>query len=462
MFEEFHEIPPKQWKQKIQYDLQGKDYNETLITDTPEGIRIKPFYSAEDRPELAPAQPDQSWKICERVYVSNLHTANRKAMHALNSGSESILFHFDKRFEDLQLLFEGVSEKAASIYLEVNLMSADFVEELCKALQNVTGQIYLLNDPIGHLATTGNWFSNREKDLERWMNIQHHLSHTTSVASGIHINTTLYQESGANSVQLLAYTLCHLVEYLNALEDKNKLSLLSGSKTVFTVAAGSDYFMEIAKLRALRLLYRLIAEEYGLPGECHLYGSPSLRNKTIYDYNVNMLRTTGESMSLILGGASAVCSMPYDFIFHKDNEFGSRIARNQLLILKEEAHFDEAAKAADGAYYIEALTEELATKALELFKQLESGGGLLQELRDHTLQRKIRENANEELKAFKEQQLRLIGTNCYLNTAESMKNSLELHPFLKKNPQKTLVEPILPRRIAEKSENDRLKNEQHG
>ncbi len=183
----------------------------------------------------------------------------------------------------------------------------------------------------------------------------------TATISFISINTGLYQNAGANMVQQIAYSVAHANEYFNRISTINK-------PIVFEVSVGTNYFFEIAKLRALRLLFNLIAKEYNHNLDCHLLVSPTKRNKTIYDYNVNMLRTTTECMSAILGGADAIANLPYDALYHKDNEFGDRIARNQLLILKHESYFDKVNNPADGSYYIESLTHQLAEKALNFIQ----------------------------------------------------------------------------------------------
>ncbi len=137
-----------------------------------------------------------------------------------------------------------------------------------------------------------------------------------------------------------------------------------------------------------------LASEYDVNTNCRILATPSKRNKTIYDYNVNMLRTTTECMSAILGGANTICNLPYDSLYHKSNEFGDRIARNQLLVLKNESYFDKVNNPADGAYYIESLTEQLAEKALDLFKDIEANGGFLNQLKEGTIQRKIKESCS--------------------------------------------------------------------
>ena len=164
-------------------------------------------------------------------------------------------------------------------------------------------------------------------------------------------------------------------------------------------------------------------------------------------------------MSAVLGGADTVCNLPYDALYHKDNEFGERIARNQLLLLKEESYLAEASQIATGSYYIESLTHQLAEKALSLFKQLEKGGGFLDGLKKRNIQQKIKDSAEKEQLLFDEGKIVSLGTNTYQNPEDRMKDSLELYPFVKTKARKTIIEPIIARRLAETSEQKRLNNE---
>ncbi|MGM0392474.1 MAG: methylmalonyl-CoA mutase family protein, partial [Bacteroidota bacterium] len=148
-----------------------------------------------------------------------------------------------------------------------------------------------------------------------------------------------------------------------------------------------------------------------------------------------------------------------DAVFHKNNEFGDRIARNQLLVLKNESYLDKVSNAAEGSYYIESLTTQFAEKALEIFKEIEAGGGFLKQLKEGIIQKKILESAQKEQEQFNNGELVLVGTNKFENPEDRMKNDLELYPFLKMNPRKTLIQPILERRLAEEIEQERLKNE---
>ena len=212
-------------------------------------------------------------------------------------------------------------------------------------------------------------------------------------------------------------------------------------------------------MRALRIVFNAVATQYNHHLDCHLLVSPTRRNKTIYDYNTNLLRTTTECMSAILGGAHAIANLPYDNLYHKDNEFADRLARNQLLILKNESYFDKVDNPADGSYYIESLTNQLAEKALALFKEIETNGGFLKQLKEGTIQRKIQESADKEQSLFDSGQEILLGTNKYPNKNDKMKNDLELFPFVKIKPRKTLITPIIEKRLSEKMETERLASE---
>ena len=171
-----------------------------------------------------------------------------------------------------------------------------------------------------------------------------------------------------------------------------------------------------------------------------------------------MARRLGSALA-ILGGADTVANMPYDSLYHKSNEFAERIARNQLLILKHESYFDKVANPADGSYYIESLTTQLAEKALALFKEIEAAGGFIAQLKSGTIQRKIAESAEKEQQLFDSGKEILLGTNKQINKNDRMAHDLELFPFVKIKPRKTLITPIIEKRLAEKMEQDRLESE---
>ncbi|MGM5469976.1 methylmalonyl-CoA mutase subunit beta [Flavobacteriaceae bacterium LMO-SS05] len=457
LFSEFQERSSKQWKQHIQFDLKGADYNETLIWKTNEGLDVKPFYHADefkDFPEI-PNQKATEWTICQSIFVADVQKSNHNAKDVLNRGAESIKFILPSKDISIEALLEGIDLASTPIYFELQVLDSEFVKQLNTIPK---ARIQINTDIIGNLAKTGNWYKNLNDDHKHFESI---VKHTHSLS----IDLDLYQNAGASMVQQLAYGMAHANEYLNHLNSNPTLRVIfeehSTEKLMvtFNVSVGTNYFFEIAKLRALRKLWATLASEYHCNPECHIFVTPTKRNKTLYDYNTNLLRTTTECMSAILGGANTICNLAYDAIYHKTNEFGERIARNQLLILKHESYFNKVNNPSDGAYYIESLTLQLAEKALQLFKDIEANGGLLNQLKAGTIQKKIKESAAKEQEQFNNGQTVLLGTNKHPNLKDTMKQELELYPFVKTDPRKTLIEPIIGRRLAETIEQKRLNDE---
>lgn len=455
LFNDFENVSSKAWKQKIQVDLKGADYNDTLIWKTNEGIDVKPFYHADEFETLTKVLNTKAteWKIAQAIEVSDAKEANLKAIDAIVRGAESILFHITSETISIEDLFQNIDLEQIPIEIKCNFLS----EELVQNIRSVTlseakePQIKIHTDIIGNLAKTGNWYTNLKEDHNKFKAV-------VETTNQINIDLSLYQNAGATIIQQLAYSLAHANEYLNYfdnIESKVKQSL----QVTFNVSVGSNYFFEIAKLRALRQLWATLALEYGANIDCKITATPSKRNKTIYDYNVNLLRTTTECMSAVIGGANTICNLPYDSLYHKPNEFGDRISRNQLLVLKQESYFDKVNNPADGAYYIESITEQLAEKALGLFKNIEANGGFLSQLKEGTIQRKIKESAAKEQAGFNAEKIVLLGTNKHPNVTDKMKNNLEISPFLKIDKRKTLIEPVIEKRLSEKLEINRLNKE---
>lgn len=445
LFDAFEPISSKQWKQQIQYELKGADYNETLVWESLEGIKVKPFYH-NDETEIKYALKGKNtpFSILQNIYVHDVTLSNKRAIDTLNRGAESIRFTIKNENINLVDLMQNLPLGNTTYFFYLPFLSIDFVNQINEFAAKNNANCYILIDPIGQLTKDGNWFGNLEKDFEKLNAI----SNKTSVPF-ITIQSGIYQNAGANMVQQLAYTLSHINEYFNRIKNSNQ-------PITIEVSVGTNYFFEIAKLRALRLLFNTLAVEYNHTFDCHIIATPTKRNKTLYDYNVNMLRTTTECMSAILGGADIVANLSYDSLYHKDNEFGDRITRNQLLILKHESYFDKVTNAAEGAYYIESLTEQLAEKGLLLFKEIEAKGGFITQLIEGNIQKKISESASKEQELFDSGKEILLGTNKYPNKNDKMKHDLELFPFLKQKPRKTLITPIIEKRLAEKLEQERL------
>jgi len=445
LFSEFEGTTPIAWKQKIQVDLNGADYNETLLWKTNEGITVKPFYTKEDRTHHKIKEPETAFKICQTLLVADEKKANTSAVDALKRGATALQFIVKKKF-DHTLLLDGIDFKTVPIYFKFEFLDANFVLEISEYINSNT--CFFQIDIIGSLAEIGTWFVSLKEDYNSLENI------ANVVENSISVSGDLYQNAGANMVQQLAYSLAHANEYLNHFGAEN------AHKIHFQFSVGGNYFHEIAKLRAFRLLWEALLKEYNVKNiEAHLFVTPSTRNKTLYDYNVNMLRTTSECMSAILGGSNTISNISYDKIYAESNEFGERISRNQLLILQQESGFQNAQNIAEGSYYIDSLTEQMAEKALLIFKQIEKGGGFLKQLKEGNIQRKLKESTAKEEVQFSENKFILLGTNLQPNKENLMKETIVLDPFVKQRNLKTLFPPIIRKRLSENSEKQRLKEE---
>lgn len=444
LFDEFNKVSPAAWKQKIQVDLKGADYNESLLWESEEGIVIKPFYTQEDRTHQKVNVSNKGFLVCQSIFVDKTNIASSLALDAIRRGATAIQFIAHKKF-NIEKLLKDI-DRSITLYFQFHFLDESFITSLAKDTNSF--EVYFQLDIYGNLARSGNWFQNKAKDSEELKKIIQANENTVC------IDGTLYQNAGANKTQQLAYILAQTNEYIE------EFGTEVISKLHYQISVGSNYFFEISKLRALRILLNTLFEKHGVKNHSvHIFCQPSKRNKTLYDYNVNMLRTTSECMSGILGGANTISNLAYDAIYHKSNEFGERISRNQLLILQQESYLSDSQEYADGSYFIEQLTSQLAEKSLNLFKLIEKSGGFLSQLKKGSIQKKIKESADKEQEKFSKKELVLLGTNKLTNEKDRMKDSLELFPFVKSNRIKTLFPPILEKRISEQSEQERLTKE---
>ncbi|PZD78274.1 methylmalonyl-CoA mutase subunit beta [Mesonia sp. K7] len=445
LMKDFPPVSAKEWKQKIQVDLKGENY-ESLITQTPEGIHIKPFYHQDDRSGFTTSYHPESWKVTEKFVIDGKNELQGLIENSLQKGSEAIWLECQDSSKCIELL-EKIDFHHTSVFVELKAFAKSDIDTIIALAKNKN--INLGVDIIGNLAETGNWYENLQKDHD----LLNELIQKPNVSLAIHLD--LFQNAGANMVQQLAYSLGQVNEYYNHCKNQK----IKPNEIVVINAVGSNYFFEVAKIKALRNLIATLSSAYGFEEKISVYSTPSHRNKTVYDYNVNMLRTTTECMSAIIGGSDFVANMSYDGIFHHPNEFGSRISRNQLLVLKSESYFNELGNVADGSYYIEEIIDQLSEKAWSLFKEIEKSGGFLTQLKEGTIQRKIKEQEKQERESYENGKKILVGSNKYLNKEEKVKETLDVSPFLEKEVRKTLLEPILKKRLAENIEKDRLNNE---
>ncbi len=436
LFSEFNNLTSAQWKEQIVKDLKGVDFNQ-LVWKTHNGFDVNPFYTSEDLKEnKQPLFTSSDWDICEQITVTNEKSANEQAIKALECGASGLAFYIHKKI-DTAALIKNISLE--HIYSQF-FISNDALHVLSD-LKNYYGKInshdkkikcFVNIDPLSLFSFYGEWHESEEKDLAVLNQMVH-----------VPVNLSLYEEAGANTVNELAIGLAHANEYFNYLENQKTLKDKKAVHFIFSVAP--DFFTEIAKFRAFRKLIALLQEQYEINLPVHIHAQTAMADKSYLDIYNNMLRTTTEGMSAIIGGADSLCVLPYNNDFEKTDNFSSRIAINQQHILKVESYLNKVADLSAGSYYIEELTDLLAKKAWDKFKEIESKGGLIAGLFNNSVQECIAADFKILLESYQQTKSVLIGVNKYQNTTEKPQ-TLKKRNETKKGKDITC---LLPQRLTE-------------
>ncbi len=462
------EIPTySHWKNLVKHELNGKNFDDHLITDSYEGIKIQPLYTKSDiekiqyldnmpgfenylRGNSAGGNVTNGWEIKQLLKTTNLEEFNKQLRKALKNGQNSITIPIDlsilidenfkiekshqseynglfiSSIDSFEKLFEKIEIKNYPVYIEANYsplpifsLFASYMNKHKISISDIQGGITA--DFIGYLSVKGtlphsiNSCFNNLKHLTLW------LHKNNSKMKSIAVSGIQYNSAGATAVQELTFTLATAVEYLNELIDRGLSPQISAEKMMFSFGIGPFYFMEIAKLRAARILWSQIASEYGISGlgkQIFTIAKTSVYNQTVYDPYVNMLRTATETFSAIVAGANGIQTNPFNETLGMPDNFSTHLARNTQLILKEEAHLNKIIDPAGGSFYVEKLTEEVAEKAWTLVQKIEKNGGMLKSLKSGIPQKMIEETAKRRNKNLEHRKDILIGINKYANPTE--------------------------------------------
>lgn len=448
LFVGFEKINSAEWRYQIAKDLNIQNIDELKWTSV-EGIDVGPIYHIDEAIRLNIPKSQNEWNVGEYLHFTNMSDASKFVSDAAKGGADSIYLDGDYSAEEAIQLIRKFEKSNLNWHVKVSCRAED-LKTIKKSSTAIQSKLNLHVDPIGHRARIGDWLIDQDTDLNV---MRSHLQGQLLNQSQVSIDMSLYQNAGANIIQQLAFGLSHANEYLNLISTSNQVPLVT-----FNTAVGSNYFFEIAKLRALRWLWQSLLSGIGFDDTpCHILTTTTERNKTIYSYNNNLLRSTTECMSAALGGADTIVNMPYDHQYHNPNDFGQRIARNQLLILKHESFFQAVQNPTDGTYYIDYLTHSLANQALELFKSIEAKGGFIEALKSGVVQASIKNSATKEQEAFDQKDIILLGVNAYKNEEEKMSPTIDKLK-LDVN-QNKVFKAIIPSRLADEIEKERMKRE---
>lgn len=416
LFTEFSSTTAAQWKEQLVKDLKGVDFNQ-LKWHTDNGLDINPFYTKEDlETEQAPLFYHCDWNIGFNINVIDEKTANQIALEALNGGVSCLSFCLSGN-KNLSVLLKDIQIEYIAMQFSLNDHIDQFEIQMNALIKerNLNPEkldIAVNYDILAHLAEHGDWLTNKKTDLNEVVKVANLFFNTYKLV----IDGTLYQNSGANQVTELALILSHYNEYLNHLtESKFDPSLLKKG-IQFNVSVGSDFFGEIAKLRALQKLIAFINSTYNIHIPIFISCTTSHLTLAAKDVHTNLLRSTTEAMSAVIGGCRTLYVTQFDELLeNKDRNLSVRMARNQQIILKEESYLNKASDIGAGSYYIETLTEQLATNAFELFKAWEAKGGFISCLEKGVIQSEIHQQAEKLKEKTATGELVIIGVNKYIN-----------------------------------------------
>lgn len=485
LFDQFPPVSTEEWKEKIISDLKGADFKK-LVWKTGHGIEVMPFYREEDLGSLIAGDTlpgefpyrrgiktiSNSWLIRQDIKVTGYSEANSKALEILMKGVDSIGFIIQDpstiNRENFSLLLKDIQPGA----IELNFRSEGKAKEI---LEIITGICYDRNidpanlrgaieaDPLGRLMKNGTLCIPPKNGFD-------YLAELTRDSLGfprfrtIDIKASDIDNAGGDMVQELAFAISMGCEYMAQLTDRGISSDEAASKIRFTFGIGSNYFPEMAKLRAARILWSAVLKGFcnDKYPEMEIHCVTTRWNKTVFDPYVNMLRSQTEAMSAVLGGTNSLTVEPFDAAYREPDAFSERISRNQQLILKEEARFDKVADPSAGSYYIEKLTDLLAEAAWKMYLETEEQGGFLSALQKGIVQKNISESASKKKKDVATRRKILLGTNQYPNSREKLPRTDTSVIQGNANPSGTEVEPIKIFRGAEDYEAIRMTVESSG
>jgi methylmalonyl-CoA mutase len=449
MFQEFPQISTEQWEEIITKDLKGADYNKKLVWRTDEGFQVRPYYRAEDLEaldylEALPNQfpytrgfktKDNHWNIVQEITEKDPEKANIIATNALLKGADIVSFCTKeaKTYQDLILLLQNidleknaVQFRCATSYIDLMKWFVQYIDEQRLDKTKIAGAIDF--DAVIYALKKGKFYRNKEADLREVIELLT-LTSELPLFKIINVNGLVMHNAGATIVQELGYALAVANEYLAFATERGVASETIASKMQFTLSVGSNYFMEIAKLRAMRVLWSTLVGQYHPACDCAyrivINTVASSWNKTLYDPYVNMLRSTTEAMSAALGGADSITLKPFDIAYKQEDEFSSRISRNTQVILKEESYFDKVVDPAAGSYYIENLTNSIIEYAWKLFQENEKEGGFISLIENGKIKSEIEKSAQKRDMDIATRKYVLLGTNQYPNTIEFMLDKIE-------------------------------------
>lgn len=439
LFSNFPPVTTEEWEEVIKKDLKGADYERKLVWRTDEQFKVNPYYRMEDMEDIFHLSEDgtfpytkddaSNWKIRQDFVVENPKETNALIHKAVKGGAESIGIDV-KKFpeftkEHLYNTLKGICPEQTEINIICNQNALSVLETLERFFEEeklIAERIYINIefDPFEEFVTEGKSYLDGI-DLLRELITKCNFAPNMRV--GI-LNGALYGNCGSSITEELAFTFNEVADLLDFLTESGLTIDEIAKRIKFKFGVGSNYFLEIAKFRTARYIWAKIFESYEpkdlTNGKMYIHAETSSWNKTIYDPYVNLLRTTTESMSSVIGGIDSLTVLPFNFITTKDDDFSLRLARNQQILLKEESNFDKVTDPAAGSYYVETLTKSFINNAWNQFLMVVEKGGFIKCFKENFIQDIITETSEKRNKNVAIRRESFVGVNQYPNISETI------------------------------------------
>jgi len=464
---EFKPHTKEEWRAAVDKLLKGKSYEKIMLTRTYEGITLDPIYWQEDIENLPNSSElpgfdnytrgakvlganPAGWNVAQAISVPTPEDFNHILLDALNRGQTAINIPIDEAtrigldadcaqdnqvgrggvsistLADLETILDNVAIDhinidihAYSSALPISAMLMAIAKKKNIPTKKISGSIGM--DPISELANDGTICLSIEQAYDEMAELVRWNSKNAPKMKAIAIHSDAYHNGGGSDVEELAFSFSTAIEYIRQMQKRGLSINLIARSIQFNFSLGSNFFMEIAKIRAARMLWSKIILEFGGDKEAakiYIHAKTSAFNKTKYDPYVNMLRTTTEAFSGVIGGVDSLQVDPFDEGLRQPNSFSRRIARNQQLILNEECHLSHVIDPAGGSWYIESLTSLLADQVWKKFQTVEEEGGIFNCLENGKIQSWINEISDARKKNLVLRRDQIVGTNMYANMSE--------------------------------------------
>ncbi len=444
LFDQFPPTSYQEWRAKVETDLKGADFDKKLVWRTNEGFNVQPVYRAEDiaglkttgslpgqYPYVRGTRTDNDWLTRQDIIADNAEAANTVALDVLTKGVTSLGFKVDNP-ADLAVMLRGIDLAKVEINLHCCPKKAVATAKALVSLVQASGNADTFRGSIDYNPLKPVFRHGAAIDTAAVAATAAELLEAVAPVAGLRclaVDSNILGNAGAFIYQELGYAIAWGTAWLTLLTEAGRSADEVAKRIKFNMCVSSNFFMEIAKFRAARLLWAQVVEQYK-PADADsakmmVCAFTSRFNQTIYDAHVNLLRSQTETFSACVAGVDSIVTTPFDTPYRTPDAFSERIARNQQFLLKEESHMDKVVDPAGGSYYVEVLTDSLAKEAWKLFLATEEAGGFYALANEGKVADAVNDSCKRRHTDVARRKEILLGTNQYPNINETAATKIE-------------------------------------